>query len=424
MKVCLKKSEISGAVTPPASKSMAHRALICAALASGESVLKGVSISKDILATIGGLRQIGAKIQIDGDTVQVIGTGNTINSPKNIIDCNESGSTLRFFIPLFSMCNSKVEFTGASTLLSRPQGVYQTLFDANHVEFIQDVDKICVNGALDAGNYTMRGDVSSQFITGLLYALALCGDDSTIQITEPFESRSYVELTIEAMADFGVEVLWEDQNTLSIKGGQKFTAQNYRVEADWSQTAFWAVLGAVKGHLTIKGVRQESKQGDKVILDILKRCGANFVIEKDSISFQSASLKAVEIDLADCPDLGPILMVLALFCQGETIIRNAGRLRVKESDRIAAMQAECAKMGGTIQCVEDTLYIKNTNIVGVDTLESHNDHRIVMSMCVAALCSDNQITMENAQAVQKSYPKFFEDLEEIGGKLSCDYAEH
>ncbi len=413
-----------GEITAPPGKSMAHRALICAALTDGNSVLHGIIPSEDMRATMRALTLLGAKINYDEKThiakvEGIYSNGGTLKVPNEKINCGESGSTLRFLIPLFSLNNAENTFCGGGKLMQRSQSVYQNLFAEKGLYFSQTSETIKINGALCAGEYTVKGDVSSQFISGLLFALSLLKSNSVINIAPPFESENYVHLTLQAMQSFGVNIEVESPYTFKIKGGQHYKAQNYTVGGDYSQAAFFAVLAAISGkQITIKNMQQNTLQGDAVIFDILKNCGAAIETHSDNITVSNGEgrLKAFKADIANCPDLGPILMVLALFCEGESALLNAARLRDKESDRIEAMQCEAQKIGGEIKATQNEVYIKGVreNLKSCKNLNAHNDHRIVMAMSVAcaeiAAQGKGESEIDGADAVQKSYPNFFEHL--------------
>lgn len=425
MRVAIEPGSISGAVTAPPSKSMAHRALICAALAEGESRIANLSDSEDIIATRGALQRLGAVFTPDGaGGVIVRGIGASAASLRHTpvgdapIDCRESGSTLRFLIPLFSLTGAPVRFTGYGRLMQRPQTVYAELFEACAVPFSHTDEAIRVYGALPAGSYTVRGDVSSQFISGLLFALPLLKVDSVLHITPPFESRSYVALTLRALADFGVRAEYTDENTICIFGGQKYMSCNYAVEGDASQAAFLAVLGAVRGGVAIEGLRADTVQGDAVIWDILARCGARVLWKDGAVRIGQGALRGTKIDLADCPDLGPVLMALGAFCAGETVIYNAGRLRLKESDRIDAMETELRKMGADIASTADTVTVRGGPLHGADDLDGHNDHRVVMALTIAALGAGVPAAIDGAEAVRKSWPDFFAVMRALGARIT------
>ena len=395
----------------PPSKSMAHRAIICASLAKGKSRIDNVAYSKDIVTTIEGMRALGAQIITHDDFVEVEGIENFQQLKETTISCSESGSTLRFFIPIFSLCGQKVSFTGKGRLMDRPQKIYETIFHERGLHFEQKDGHIEIQGALTSGEYTVAGDVSSQFISGLLFILPLLQENSTIHVTEPFESRSYVELTMQMLAYFGVESEFLNQNTIYVKGKQAYQPVCYAIEGDYSQLAFYAVLAALNSDLKITGVNHDSLQGDKVILDILKK--ANVRIEEILHGYQvyKSDVKGCDIDLANCPDLGPILCVLGAYADGHTHIYNAERLRIKESDRIAAMEAELLKLGVDIHTTSGDIYIEGKQkYKGNQDFHGHNDHRIVMSMAVASTLCEQSCRIDDAQAIQKSYPQFFDDL--------------
>ena len=350
--------------------------MLCAALAEGTSHITNIEYSKDIRATLGAAAQLGAKITEEAHSVTIKGHGTaggfvTVTRP---VFCNESGSTLRFMIPLFSLTAQKVRFTGAGRLFDRPQAIYQMLFERQGLQFEQTPEGITIFGRLRPGGFTLPGDVSSQFISGLLFAAP-----------------------------------------------QRYTASDFAVEGDYSQAAFLAVLGCVIGGITVTGLNPDSQQGDKVILDILKRCGGKFKPVESGLHFDRSLLKATEIDLADCPDLGPILFTLGCFCSGETVIRNAGRLRLKESDRIEAMQTELRKMGARIEVDGDTVHIQGVALHAPNApLSGHNDHRIVMALAVAAIASGLPALLCGAEAVDKSWPAFWSVLRGLGAKVELN----
>ena len=445
MRAILYPSEISGRVDAPPSKSMAHRALICAALAKGESRVLNLSASQDITATLAAMRLLGASAAdmdapecrrgaaaayahwsgertVSGPGSLILkGTGGLPFAPvSGPVDCCESGSTLRFLIPLFSLTDAPVRFTGRGRLMERPQGVYARMFAERGLGFAQDADGITVRGALSAGEYTLAGNISSQFISGLLFALPLLGGTSTLHLIPPVESRSYIDMTRAVQHAFGVESRWLDENTLEIPGGQHYLPGDYTVEGDYSQAAFPAVLGAVTGGVAITGLSEETLQGDAAILEILRRCGARFTRTGQGVVFEKAPLHGTDIDLADCPDLGPVLMVLGLLCEGTTVIRNAERLRIKESDRIEAMETELRACGGQLESEGGTITIHGC--AGAlhapeQPLSGHNDHRVVMSLAVLALAAGLALPISGAEAVAKSWPDFLEAIKPLGAEV-------
>ena len=407
---------IDGIIMAPPSKSMAHRAVLCAALAKGTSHIRNLEFSKDIAATLAAAGQLCARVTTGGNDAIVEGLGRflPVEAP---VDCCESGSTLRFLIPLASLTGQEVTFVGRGRLMERPQSVYEALYREQGLRFVQSPSGLTVEGALSSGDYTLAGNVSSQFISGLLFALPLLAGDSTLHLIPPVESRSYIEMTRAAQAAFGVTSHWLDDTTLCIPGGQQYHPRDYIVEGDYSQAAFLAVLGAVKGGITLTGLAAETLQGDAAILDVLRRCGAKFTRTEAGLVFEQAPLHGVDIDLADCPDLGPVLMVLGLLCEGTTVIRNAERLRIKESDRIAAMEAELRACGGVLSSEGGTITVQGCKPrlhAPEAPLSGHNDHRVVMSLTVLALAADIPLAISEAEAVQKSWPHFFDALKPLG----------
>ena len=409
-------ARIGGTVSAPPSKSMAHRAVLCSALAKGTSHIENLEFSKDISATLAAAGQLCARVESGPADALVEGLGH-FRPVFGPVDCCESGSTLRFLIPLASLTGQSITFVGRGRLMERPQSVYETLYREQNLHFEQANGQLTVAGSLRSGEYTLAGNVSSQFISGLLFALPLLAGDSTLHLIPPVESRSYIEMTRAAQAAFGVTSHWLDDTTLCIPGGQQYHPRDYIVEGDYSQAAFLAVLGAVKGGITLTGLAAETLQGDAVILDILRRCGAKFTRTEAGLVFEQAPLHGVDIDLADCPDLGPVLMVLGLLCEGTTVIRNAERLRIKESDRIAAMEAELRACGGVLSSEGGTITVQGCKPrlhAPEAPLSGHNDHRVVMSLTVLALAADIPLAISEAEAVQKSWPHFFDALKPLG----------
>ena len=409
-------ARIGGTVSAPPSKSMAHRAVLCSALAKGTSHIENLEFSKDISATLAAAGQLCARVESGPADVLVEGLGH-FRPVFGPVDCCESGSTLRFLIPLASLTGQSITFVGRGRLMERPQSVYETLYREQNLHFEQANGQLTVAGSLRSGEYTLAGNVSSQFISGLLFALPLLAGDSTLHLIPPVESRSYIEMTRAAQAAFGVTSHWLDDTTLCIPGGQQYHPRDYIVEGDYSQAAFLAVLGAVKGGITLTGLAAETLQGDAAILDILRRCGARFTRTEAGLVFEKAPLHGVDIDLADCPDLGPVLMVLGLLCEGTTVIRNAERLRIKESDRIAAMEAELRACGGVLSSEGGTITVQGCKPrlhAPEAPLSGHNDHRVVMSLTVLALAADIPLAINEAEAVQKSWPHFFDALKPLG----------
>ena len=410
-------ARIGGTVSAPPSKSMAHRAVLCSALAKGTSHIENLEFSKDISATLAAAGQLCARVESGPADVLVEGLGH-FRPVFGPVDCCESGSTLRFLIPLASLTGQSITFVGRGRLMERPQSVYETLYREQNLHFEQANGQLTVAGSLRSGEYTLAGNVSSQFISGLLFALPLLAGDSTLHLIPPVESRSYIEMTRAAQAAFGVTSHWLDDTTLCIPGGQQYHPRDYIVEGDYSQAAFLAVLGAVKGGITLTGLAAETLQGDAAILDILRRCGAKFTRTEAGLVFEQAPLHGVDIDLADCPDLGPVLMVLGLLCEGTTVIRNAERLRIKESDRIAAMEAELRACGGVLSSEGGTITVQGCKPAAPcpggppqRPQRPPGGHEPDGGWRWPA---DIPLAINEAEAVQKSWPHFFDALKPLG----------
>lgn len=405
-------SRLQGSVTVPPSKSMAHRALLCAGLAAGTTQIQGILPSQDMEATCRALTALGASIVRQGSLARVQGVAGRPKAPQGPVNCGESGSTLRFLIPAFALASAPARLTGRGRLPQRPLGPYGAIFHGQGLPFAQDETGVSFQGPLAPGDYGLPGDVSSQFISGLLFALPLLPGDSHIRIQPPFESRGYVDMTLQVMDAFGVQAAFLDGLTLHVPGNQRFTAPAapFLVEGDDSQAAFFLTLDAILGDVSVAGLSPRSIQGDRVMGEILARCG--------HVPGQPPRpLAPFVADLGDCPDLGPILMTLGLFCQGESGLLNAGRLRLKESDRGTAMAQELGKLGGQASLAGDEIRIRQSRLRPGPALSSHGDHRIAMALAVAALGARIPADIQGAEAVEKSYPDFWKDLAAIGARV-------
>lgn len=408
----IQPSRLQGSVTVPPSKSMAHRALLCAGLAAGTTQIQGILPSQDMEATCRALTALGASIARQGSLARVQGVAGRPKVPQGPVDCGESGSTLRFLIPAFALASAPARLTGRGRLPQRPLGPYGAIFHGQGLPFVQDETGVSFQGPLAPGDYGLPGDVSSQFISGLLFALPLLPGDSHIRIQPPFESRGYVNMTLQVMDAFGVRASFVDGLTLRVPGNQRFIAPAapFLVEGDDSQAAFFLTLDAILGDVSVAGLSLRSIQGDRVMGEILARCG--------HVPGQPPRpLAPFVADLGDCPDLGPILMTLGLFCQGESRLLNAGRLRLKESDRGTAMAQELGKLGGQASLAGDEIRIRQSRLRPGPALSSHGDHRIAMALAVAALGARIPADIQGAEAVEKSYPDFWKDLAAIGARV-------
>ena len=395
MKIEIKPSIAKGSIAAPPSKSFAHRFLICGALSPGQSKVHGISQSDDMKATIGCLSSLGAKVQREGDTVTIFGG---LDPKKEVtLDCIESGSTLRFMIPVALASGAeKITFKGSERLVARGVEVYEQTFENRGITFEKGKNSITVKGRLESGKYALRGDVSSQYVSGLMFALATLDKDSEIEILPPVESRSYIDLTVATLAEFGVKIEEKATDTFFVKGGQTFKSGEYKVEGDWSNGAILLALNSFGSHIEVEGLDQNSVQGDKACVEIFR------ALEKGN----------AVIDLSDCPDLAPIAFVVAAERNGATFV-GTERLKIKESDRAAVMAQELAKCGAQVEVQENCVVVKKCNLHSpAQTLLSHNDHRIAMSLAVLLSKYGGQI--DGAQAVKKSYPDFWDVIKGAG----------
>ncbi len=392
MRVKIEKGLASGCVKAPPSKSVAHRLLIAAALADGESVINGISLCEDVLATASCLNAMGADIRLCGDKATVRGFDPLCCEPKEELFANESGSTLRFLIPIALLSDKPIVFSGSGRLMERPLSVYERLCEENGMTLVREDGKIKVCGPFKATEIELPGNVSSQFISGLLFILPFLGGDRRIKINTKTESRSYIDLTLKAMNDFGIDAIWENENTLLVKDGAKYSPRCANVEGDYSAAAFTDALGCLGGRVSVKGLREDSLQGDRVYAE----------------HFSALKLGCPEISLEDCPDLGPILFTIAAACNGGRFTDTA-RLKIKESDRAAVMAEELRKFGAELEVLENEVIVRPARLhAPTEILFGHNDHRIVMSLAV--LCTKYGGIIEGAEAIRKSYPTFFSDL--------------
>lgn len=389
---------LRGSVCAPPSKSMAHRALIGAAMAEGASVLRGVDFSEDILATIDCLRALGVQIDLSGDTVTV-DPQSFLKAVSPILPCRESGSTLRFLIPLALCLGQEVTFHGSQRLLERPLTVYEELCREHGFLWRKTADSLTVCGSLQSGEYRVRGDISSQFITGLMFALTHLNQPSILRILPPFESRPYVHLTLAALRFFGADVSFADENTIVI-GKAPLHACDASIEGDYSNAAFLDAFNHLGGTVHVSNLNPQSLQGDRVYQE----------------AFRQLEEGTPTLDLSDCPDLGPVLMALAALKNG-AVFTGTDRLKTKESDRGQAMHEEFSKLGGGLIFGENTITVPGQNLHNTGaTLDSHNDHRIAMALSVILTQTGGSI--RGAQAVRKSYPAFFDDLRKLGALVT------
>ena len=435
MRVKIEKSTAEGAVIAPPSKSLAHRLMIACALSQNGGKVVGISDSEDMAATLDCIKALGITSQKNGDTVTFKrerentetdgnnsktqgfandGNGLYANGKNNayevgdylknakVFDCRESGSTLRFFLPIAAAFFDKAVFVGSKRLLERGVEVYEKALGEKGVKVVCDGEKIVLSGRLGSGIYTLRGDVSSQYVSGLLFALPLLCGDSEIRVLPPVESRAYIDLTVDVLKKAGIEIVEKEENVFSIKGNQRYVGGEYVVEGDWSNGAMLLALNELGGNVEVVGLDENSVQGDKVCKTIFKELN-----EKKAV-----------IDLANCPDLAPIAFCMAAAKEGATFV-GTRRLKIKESDRAQAMAQELAKFGIDVEVRENEVVIHKNDIKTPDcAICGHNDHRIVMACSI--LLSVVGGVIDGAEAVKKSFPNFFETIGKLGVKYEIE----
>ncbi|MEA4896537.1 MAG: 3-phosphoshikimate 1-carboxyvinyltransferase [Oscillospiraceae bacterium] len=416
MDISIKGGGLSGVLGSVPSKSDTHRALICAALADAPTQIRFPARNGDIEATIACLSSLGAEITDCGDAFLVIPIKkSTIENAE--LNCSESGSTLRFLLPVAAALGYKSTFLGRGSLPVRPIGGLKESLEQNGAVFSRKSLPLSVSGTLRSGTYQIAGDVSSQYISGLLMALPLLSGDSRIDLTSPLCSEPYVLMTIEMLSRFGITAAREGKGFM-VPGGQRFKSPGtVFIDGDWSAAAFFLAAGAVGGNVTVTGLRADSAQGDKVVAEILKGFGAEVDRFSDRVCARYKPLKALEFDVSAIPDLFPILAVVASCAEGRSVLYNAKHLRYKESDRLKAVSAMISSLGGKASEYPDRLEIVGTQLTG-GTVDSFGDHRIVMSAAIAASVCVGQTVICGAEATGKSYPKFFGDFTKLGGTVA------
>ena len=429
MKIKIKPGNLKGTIEIPPSKSYSHRAVIAAALAENgkKSKIDNLKFSVDITTTTDIMENWGAEIERFESALEIIGNGGKVAPRDKYVQCNESGSTIRFLIPVGITSKNELVFDGKGKLVDRPLDSYYRIFDKQGLKYETTGGKLplTVNGKLKPGNYEIDGNISSQFITGLLYALPLLEGDSKLIINKNLESKGYVDLTLEILKLAGIEIVNNDYKSFDIRGNQTYKPFDYTVEGDYSQVAFWIVAGIISANrdneVKCLHVNKNSLQGDREIIEIVTRMGANLEIFDDYVIVKPSKTKGTVIDISQCPDIGPVLTVLAALSKGETRIINGKRLRIKESDRITSIKTELNKLGGNVSEEGDSLIIQGVEgFRGGVTVNAWNDHRIAMSLAVASTRCEEEIILEEAESVRKSYPHFWDDFVKMGGEIEKD----
>ena len=410
MSIKITPKKLSGKLTVPPSKSMAHRLIICAGLSDGDSVISNISLSDDIKATISAFKTLGRDIKYTDGKCEISGK---ISYDKKTIDCNESGSTLRFLVPIISALGGGT-LCGQQRLGERPLTVYDNIFKTQNLSLSKGFP-LEIEGGLRAGHFKVRGDISSQFISGLMLTAPLLNGDVKITITTKLESKNYVDMTIFAMQAFGITVkIIEPNQVYLIKGGQSYRAKDSTVEGDWSQAGFWIAAGLnSESGLMISGLNKNSLQGDKVIYDIAKQMGANIAFDDDILMVRKSDLVKAYVDISQCPDLAPAVALMMTLTGEKCIMSGCKRLRIKESDRVLSIIDALLCVESTAVEKHDSIIIENKPIGG--KIKTYNDHRIAMMAAAISCHCTNDVTIDDETVVKKSYPNFWDEFKALGG---------
>lgn len=414
MNVTIMPSKPMGSVKAIASKSAAHRLLICAAFADAPTVLRCEEINEDICATVRCLEALGATVIRENGRYHVTPIQELRRGARLL--CGESGSTLRFLVPVVCMLNADASFWMEGRLPQRPLSPLREELERHGIVFSPvGSNPLSCRGALNTTDFVIPGNVSSQFISGLLFALAVCGKTGSIRIEGALESAPYVELTVRALRQFGVSVTQTD-SLLQIRDNRGLRSPTEAdVEGDWSNAAFPLCLGAMGSHpITVTGLDLQSCQGDRAVVSLLRQFGATVSEEQDRVTVSPAPLRGISIDAGQIPDLVPILATVASAAQGTTTICHASRLRIKESDRLQTVRTVLNTLGACVTETQDGLIIEGSRRLSGGTVSSFGDHRIAMSVATASVVCQNAVTVEQAQAVAKSYPGFWDDMRALG----------
>ena len=425
MKVTIHPSQLKGIIQAPASKSSMQRACAAALLAKGTSTIYNPGHSNDDKAALDIIQKLGAKVEVDGSELKVESSG--VNPIANEINCGESGLSIRMFTPIVALSDKEITINGSGSLESRPMDFFDDILPQLGVKIKSNDGKLpmTVQGPLVPANIEVDGSLSSQFLTGLLMAYSAAGaKDVSIKVKD-LKSKPYIDLTLDVMKQFGMNVpenknykefVFHNESTLN----PELTTHQYTVEGDWSGGAFLLVAGTIAGSITVRGLDLSSTQADKAIMDALMRANAAIATEANGIQAHPGGLRGFEFDATDCPDLFPPLVALASYCEGETKIKGVRRLKHKESNRAVTLQDEFDLMGVRIVIEDDTMIIHGGIVKGAD-IHSHHDHRIAMACAVAALGANSETIIEEAEAVNKSYPDFYEDLKSLGANVSLPF---
>lgn len=424
MDLLIKPRKLSGIIDCIPSKSYSHRAIIAASLADGVSTIKNLLFSDDVMRTIEACRAFGAQITISDNRVTIKGTSSIVRREKSKINVGESGSTIRFFIPIMLVNHEKMEFSGLNHLVNRSLEPYFNIFEKQGIDYTHPQDAFLplnTEGKLKPDTFYVPGNISSQFITGLLFALPLLDGDSKIIVTTELESRSYIGLTLDILSLYGINIVNNNYQEFIIKGKQKYLPHDYVVEGDFSQAAFFLTAGFLGNDVKLRYMNIDSLQGDKVILDDLKALGGYIHYEDNLLWCTKEEAKEAQISLADSPDIGPILGVACSMAKGESLLTNCYRLRLKECDRLTCTVSELNKIGAIAKEYPNMMSFRSIKEFNSSLeVESHNDHRIAMSIAIASTCANGPILLRRAECVKKSYPTFWDDFKKLGGEFDVN----
>ena len=411
MERCLEPSAIKGTLKAPASKSMTQRAIAAALLADGQSIIHNPSYCDDSLAAMSIAVGLGARVEPQVNELKINGSA-ILKEPK--LNCGESGLAIRMFSPIAALYSAEIKMVGANSLKKRPMFMIEEALNQLGVKCTSSGGFIplTIEGPIVGGYCEIDGSVSSQLLTGLLMALPLAAGNSEIRVNN-LKGKPYIDMTIQILKSFGISVENRDYSLFRIQGNQKYIPQSYTVEGDWSGGAFLLVAGAINGQLCVRGLRSDSMQSDKLIVNALENAGAHIISGENQIEITRSELKAFEFDATESPDLFPPLVALASYCEGISTIKGVSRLIYKESDRAKALQEEFSKMGIKIEINDDLMFVIGGKPQGA-RVESHDDHRIAMAIAVASLGATAKVSIRDSQCVAKSYPGFFDDLRRVG----------
>ncbi len=414
MDVTVYPGVLAGSLPVIGSKSDIHRCMICAALAQTPTIIHGVPRSQDIAATAGCLRAMGCRVEFSGEDCLVYPWD--VPEKDAALDCRESGSTLRFLLPVAGAVCPSARFTGSGRLPQRPIGPLVEAMEGGGVTFDRQQLPLTISGKLRPGKYRLPGNVSSQFVSGLLMALTVTPGESCLTLTSPLQSAGYVDMTLHTLRQFGAKITALGRSYY-VEGRQRLLSPGrIRADGDWSNAAFFLASGAIRGRVQLEGLREDSRQGDRAIVPILRRFGADVEMKEDKVFVQTDKLVGCQVDLQAIPDMLPALSVVAAFSRGVTRFTGGARLRLKESDRLHTVAKLIGSLGGKVQELPDGLEIQGTGLLG-GTVDGAGDHRIVMAAAAAAAHCQQPVKILGAQAVEKSYPTFFGDFARLGGKV-------